>query len=126
MIHEQYIQQRLEIDRIQLEQEVRNEEMTGIVSAPTELDVLIGRGQPFRDYVGNERWNQLVCEKLNRYLSGNHRFEKARVAMEVVDSIHNIGGRILQRDNDDGWKDMFEEEEGMMKKERMNIRYALD
>lgn len=62
-----------------------------------ENDVLMGRGSPSAEYPGNMRFRQLVTDRRTEYLKCNRREDKHRIAMEIIDTIHERGGHFLQR-----------------------------
>lgn len=73
---------------------------TGSESFVVELndnDVLMGRGSPSAEYSGNLRFRQLVIDRREDYLKCTRRNEKHRISMDIIDTIHQRGGRFLQR-----------------------------
>ena len=62
-----------------------------------ENDVLMGRGSPSSEYSGNLRFRQLVLDRRNEYLSCTTRQEKNQIANEIIQEVHNRGGRFLRR-----------------------------
>ena len=66
----------------------------------TELgpdDVLLGRGAPIINYVGNVKFRSLVRSRKNDYItSGRHKI-KDKVAKSIMKEIQRRGGRFLKR-----------------------------
>jgi len=67
----------------------------------SDLDVLFGRGGESNYHPGNKRYRLLVEENKPRYLSCD-KSQKTQVAQSVVDEIHGMGGRFLDKDKDSG------------------------
>lgn len=63
----------------------------------TEDDVLMGRGSPSAEYVGNKRFRNLCSNRRDEYLKCGRRSEKHRISKEIVAEVHNRGGRFLER-----------------------------
>ena len=104
-IHQDYLKQRFETDQRLDQQDMEEEARTNIIAMPRLTDVLIGRGQPFRDYVGTKLWDDAISKRLEQYVNAHHRFEKSEIAMSVVDEILKTGARILHRvETVGGWK----------------------
>ena len=82
---------------------------------PSKYDVLIGRGSPYQDYVGNRLFVHLVIEpQLETFMQQNDQFVKTCMSMDAVQTIQKrYGGRFLQKgkaaknatrtSNGDGW-----------------------
>lgn len=73
-----------------------------VVDSPLENDVLLGRGRPFQDYVGNQQLGRMIDQQRQRYLSAKDRFDKTYISMQIVEEIQKLGGRFLQRSPDKG------------------------
>jgi hypothetical protein len=70
----------------------------GTTLYPTAKDVLMGRGRPFITWPGNVSLPQRVIPYIDRYIDmGDIYNGKAGIALEVVDSVRQEGGRFLQR-----------------------------
>jgi hypothetical protein len=66
-----------------------------MVGLPENTDVLLGKGKPIQEHLGNMRLKALVDELLPRY-DACKKEEKKDVAMEVVQCIKKtMGGRFL-------------------------------
>ena len=66
----------------------------------TELnadDVMMGRGASSSEYSGNLRLRDLVIQRRADYCSRSRRKEKHGIAMEIIQTINDRGGRFLQR-----------------------------
>ena len=62
-------------------------------------DVILGRGLGHTQYVGNARFRSRVKERQEEYLAikGHSDPAKARIAKELVDQTHALGGRFLKQ-----------------------------
>jgi hypothetical protein len=67
----------------------------GVVN-PTTDDVLLGRGRPFQEWVGNLRLGKLIDQHKNTYHDAS-RFEKTCTSMDIVNIIKSGNGRFLQK-----------------------------
>ena len=71
-------------------------------------DVLLGRGAPISENEGNARLRRIVVRRHSDYIAATDRNTKHRVAIEIVDTVLQKGGRFLQKatgvktDNFDG------------------------
>lgn len=77
-------------------QHIRSSSSSTIIEYPNHLDVLLGRGKPYQDFPGNIRLNQLVERQRLTYENLN-KGEKSVCIMEIVHTIHLMGGRFLQK-----------------------------
>lgn len=70
----------------------------------TRQMVLMGRGRPYREWLGNAELSKMVAMHADRYM-GKHSdyLDKGMVAMEIVQRIQIDGGRFAQR-TDEGWE----------------------
>lgn len=59
-------------------------------------DVIMGRGAAATDYQGNLRLRDLVSQRQEEYAASDKRSDKHRIAQEIVDRVHQLGGRFLQ------------------------------
>lgn len=67
------------------------------ITEPGPDDVLLGRGAPIINYVGNVKFRSLVRSRKNDYVtSGRHKI-KDKVAKSILREIHRRGGRFLKR-----------------------------
>ena len=66
------------------------------IACPTDIDVLLGRGRPFQEYVGNLRLNRIVDTYFPSYNTMT-RSEKTRTVGKVIGLFHQSGGRFLRR-----------------------------
>lgn len=60
-------------------------------------DVICGRHKAAFDNIGNRRFRVLVALAQDRYTSAPTRAHKTTVIRSIIDSVHNGGGRFLQR-----------------------------
>ena len=67
------------------------------ITDPGPDDVLLGRGAPIINYVGNVKFRSLVRSRKNDYItSGQHKI-KEKVAKSIMEEIQRRGGRFLKR-----------------------------
>ena len=67
------------------------------ITEPGPDDVLLGRGAPIINYVGNVKFRTLVRSRKNDYItSGRHKI-KDKVAKSILREIQRRGGRFLKR-----------------------------
>jgi uncharacterized protein (DUF1330 family) len=59
-------------------------------------DVLCGRGGATNNHEGNRRFRSIVVEHQTEYLTAR-KMEKAVIARQIVEAVHNNGGRYLKR-----------------------------
>lgn len=59
-------------------------------------DVLCGRGSGSNDYRGNIAYRKLICAKKDAYRQAKRR-DKSILASEIVEKVHSMGGRFLER-----------------------------
>lgn len=67
------------------------------VNALGFYDVICGRHKAAFDNIGNRRFRVLVALAHEKYANAPSRAHKSLVIKEIVDSVHNGGGRFLQR-----------------------------
>jgi hypothetical protein len=60
-------------------------------------DVICGRHKAAFDNIGNRRFRVLVALAHEKYANASSRAHKSIVIKDIVDSVHNGGGRFLQR-----------------------------
>ena len=60
-------------------------------------DVICGRHKTAFDNIGNRRFRVLVALAQDKYASAPTRAHKTSVIRSIIDSVHNGGGRFLQR-----------------------------
>lgn len=102
---QQYVDRRIFIDKAKDLKESEEESKSGIALYPKPNDVLLGRGAPFRDYIGNKKWNQFILSEIDRYMQSPDRFAKVCISMEAVQTIKDLNGRFLERTTG-GWKSL--------------------
>lgn len=59
-------------------------------------DVLCGRGGATNNHEGNRRFRSIVVEHQTEYLRAR-KMEKVVIARQIVEAVHNNGGRFLKR-----------------------------
>ena len=103
-LFDEYLQRRYQIEMEEERQQEAIEASTGIIVHPQTKDVLMGRGLPYRQFIGNQRWGKLIETQLPRYQQcGDDRFSKTCISMQVVKVVQDYGGRFLQRKEGQGW-----------------------
>lgn len=75
----------------------RGSETQDVIVKLGQHDVLLGRGAPISEYDGNVRLRNHVLMRQEEYARAVKRQEKHRVAMEIVKTVQNNGGRFLRR-----------------------------
>jgi len=63
---------------------------------PRPNDVLLGRGRPFQLYSGNLALTAKIDENRTRYMAAK-KMHKKSITSEIVESIHESGGRFLKK-----------------------------
>jgi hypothetical protein len=67
------------------------------IIVPSQMDVLFGRGKPFRQHQGNMRLGSLVDERLSMYLLSQTK-DKTKINEKMVNIILSEGCRFLKQD----------------------------
>jgi hypothetical protein len=62
-----------------------------------EQDILVVRGAPFNNYVGNVRFRALVATRKDEYNSAARHRVKNEIAQQVREAVTQSGGRFLRR-----------------------------
>jgi len=77
------------------------------ISYPSELDVLMGRGQPTSAHPGNQRHREVVQKWQTRYDQADHH-TKTMLAIAVNQEVREFGGRFLKRAKPEelGWEEI--------------------
>jgi hypothetical protein len=97
-----FVEERKQIEERRLQATSKTQ---GVVN-PTSDDVLLGRGRPFQEWVGNLRLGKEIDQHRNIYRDAS-RFEKTCTSMNIVNIIQSGNGRFLQK-----CKDGHKEENG--------------
>eukprot|EP00339_Tiarina_fusa_P004924 CAMPEP_0117013002 /NCGR_PEP_ID=MMETSP0472-20121206/10810_1 /TAXON_ID=693140 ORGANISM="Tiarina fusus, Strain LIS" /NCGR_SAMPLE_ID=MMETSP0472 /ASSEMBLY_ACC=CAM_ASM_000603 /LENGTH=482 /DNA_ID=CAMNT_0004716191 /DNA_START=113 /DNA_END=1561 /DNA_ORIENTATION=+ len=103
LVQRQHIQRRREIERKAEEADAEEETRSDIILQPGPHDVLVGRGRPYQEYIGNQRLSRLVESHSERYRNMEDRFEKSCILLEIVKTVRDSNGRFLQK-TAGGWK----------------------
>lgn len=74
----------------------RQHEAPTHVEHPGENDVLLGRGRPFINHIGNRRYRELVKSRKEDYRNSSRSRAKSMIAQEILECIRERGGRFLQ------------------------------
>ena len=69
------------------------------VRNPGDTDVLCGRGGGINAHPGNIAFRNMIKEKKERYSVASNKAQKSTIAQTILDSVNELGGRFLQRDN---------------------------
>ena len=104
--HDEYLSSRRQFEDQLKEIQTQREEIRIV---PTSKDVLLGRGRPFQFHVGNLRLAALIDQHRSRYTEAGSTYGKKNIICdEIVDLIHESGGRFLkQKDSNnppEGWE----------------------
>jgi hypothetical protein len=108
--------------------EASSEQDSDQIDFPRKFDVLLGRGRPYQDYSGNLALTHLLNARTEEYKNAS-RFEKTVISYDIVKSIHDRGGRFLQRDESTGgWQKVSETmaREKVSNRLRIRIRAQAD
>lgn len=76
-------------------------------------DVLLGKGTGYYEYTGNKRFLALVEERKETYNSAPKNKTKNKLAKELLEHIHSLGGRFLKRRADNTNPARFVVEDGV-------------
>ncbi|KAG7361442.1 hypothetical protein IV203_036542 [Nitzschia inconspicua] len=89
-------------------EKAREDINSGRIDYPAEMDVLLGRGRPYQNYSGNTLLSNILNVRRQEYNEAS-RFEKTVIAYDIVKTIHENGGRFIQRnESTDGWVEVPE------------------
>jgi hypothetical protein len=70
----------------------------------TDLDVYCGRDKRSQSHPGNKRFRDLINAHRERYQSASLREHKTRITSDVIDIVHNYGGRFMKtREDEEEW-----------------------
>jgi hypothetical protein len=76
-------------------------------------DVICGRHRGACDNIGNRRFRIIVALSVETYINAPTRAHKSTVIRDIVDTIHNCGGRFVQRcksRNASTWEELDEKQ----------------
>jgi len=68
------------------------------IRTPSASDILLGRGGSINNHPGNQVFREWVKARREDYNLAPNKVEKMKIARKVMDSVHNAGGRFLQKD----------------------------
>jgi hypothetical protein len=66
------------------------------ITLPEPNDVLLGRGAAANDWIGNQRFRDMIDERRAEYTSHSKFDPKKKIAKEILDKVHAVGGRFLR------------------------------
>jgi hypothetical protein len=102
------------IDSLQKKEPVPSSDQDNkMIMYPSPRDVLVGRGVPYQDWMGNVELTKAVDSYLTEYQSATRRGRKSEICQEIVDNIRKQGGRFIRRTNDgegDEWEEVSMQE----------------
>ena len=75
---------------------------SNMLQYPAKFDILVGRGQPYQSYPGNQRLNHFVKLYREQYLRATERYMKTCIAAAAVKQLQDTGSRFLER-KEMGW-----------------------
>lgn len=79
------------------------------IDIPRPNDVLLGRGKPFRDHLGNMRLRTVVDQYRQEYEQAKFG-QKIVIAEQVAQYVNNQKGRFLKHKNDGWWAEVNKDE----------------
>lgn len=85
--------------RRQIEEYIEEGTLAEVIEAPTNQDVVFGKGKPFQTHIGNVRLMWWVEESLEEYNSKHDRGEKFEVIKSTVQKVKDSGGRFLTKES---------------------------
>jgi tagatose-1,6-bisphosphate aldolase len=68
------------------------------IELPLASDILLGKGKPFQEHIGNMRLHALVDEHLSHYIQCSGISEKTILAAVLVKMVQGASGRFLSKD----------------------------
>lgn len=68
-----------------------------LITEPTDKDVISGRGHGANRHGGNQNYRNLVKKYKVQYIKAITDLDKHQISMQVVNEIHEDGGRFLKR-----------------------------
>jgi hypothetical protein len=71
------------------------------IIVPGPRDVLLGRGRLIQENMGNIRYRNLIETYRTKY-NNSRKKEKTRLTVEIIQNVHDAGGRFLKQVNGDG------------------------
>jgi hypothetical protein len=103
-LHERYIQRRRKIELAENEARIQEELSSGVIFYPQPVDVLMGRGRPYQEFPGNQRFGRLIDAHLDLYHKCSDRFGKTCLSMDIAKTVQEYGGRFIARTKSGTWK----------------------
>lgn len=73
---------------------------------PEQNDVLSGRGGNINSHHGNVAFRRLVAGRKNDYNLTTNKEKKAAISQEIIQQVHDIGGKFLRKENDGSWVEL--------------------
>ena len=101
-LHQRFLERRRQTEQEEYETRKQEEKDTGIIYYPQPNDVLVGRGRPYQDYSGNQRWIRIIEDHLEMYHKHIDRFAKTCLSMDIVKQVQDYGGRFIERTKSGG------------------------
>ena len=74
----------------------------------TSLDILLGRGKPYQEHLGNRVLHKIVDIHATRYHSAP-KMQRRKIAKEIVDALSFNGASFLQKHGANTWKVVTDE-----------------
>ena len=69
------------------------------IYVPSDEDVLLGKGVPFQNHPGNERFRTMIVDRLKEYEKASKK-EKVQIAKDILNTVHQNTGLFLRKDGD--------------------------
>ena len=86
-----------------------NNSSAGRIDYPKRVDVVLGRGRPYQEYIGNIHLASIIERNKVRYKE-SQRGQKSVVSSEIVRYIQGMGGRFLKRNEENNtWVEVSEQ-----------------
>ena len=70
--------------------------MRGRTRTLSKADILLGRGKGCTSSEGNQRYLNLVEQFAPVYVQAGTRKEQSRIKLDIIDAVHDYGGRFMQ------------------------------
>lgn len=100
----------------------------GEIIIPGRFDVILGRGKPLQQHLGNVQFNLLIEENLDRYSSApGEKFtelssNRSSIAMEIIQQVKSRGGRFLKRQDGNSGRWIEQDDDVCIEKVRHAFR----
>ena len=76
-----------------------------------DIDVICGRDKSAFNHVGNRRFRVTISIFLKRYLNTPSRLDRSILIYEILDTVHQSGGRFLKQSKSGVWVELTQKEQ---------------